>query len=120
MIDPIATVDSLKDFKLEMWHVVLFMITVMIGIFKQEITAFVQSSLLIWRKPFNEGSVVQIITPSGDWGDVTIMEYRLEIPFIRKGGVVVHYVEADGEEHKERISLAHWKDIRVRVRANAA
>ena len=109
--------EELTGAQLELWHLVVFASTVVIGMFKQEISFFFQSFLLLWHKPYTEGTNVQLISPSGEWGDVTIVEYRIEIPFFKKGGVVICHQQEDGVKHLERISLANWKMMRTRVRA---
>lgn len=106
----------MEKFELELWHLMVFLFTIVIGIFKREIALFFQGLLLIWHKPYSEGAEIQMMMSSGDWADITIVEYKAGILFIKKGGVFICHKEKEGVEYLECISLVNWLTTRTRAK----
>jgi hypothetical protein len=104
----------MEDFDIKVWHVVTFFITILLGIFKNEIKNTVLSILQLEEKKFPKGLEIQILNPSGIWINVTIVNYRKEIPFFKRAGVVVIHKDDNGEEYQEFIASDNWKQLRKR------
>lgn len=103
----------MEHFDIKSWHVVTFFITILLGIFKNEIKNTVLSILRLEEKKFPKGLVIQILNPSGIWINVTIVNYRKEIPFFKSAGVVVMHKDDNGE-YQEFIAFDNWKQLRKR------
>jgi hypothetical protein len=104
--------EIMKGFELQFWHVVVFFITIFTGIFKNEITSTIYSCTTIWGTTYFIGQKIQIQSVSGEWKEVTILNYKHEIPFIKTGGVLVRY--DDGNNYEETIHFVNWKTLRIR------
>lgn len=104
----------MHGFEIESWHVIAFFITIILGIFKNEIKNMVWSILQLEEKGFSEGQEIQILSPSGAWDSVTIINYCNEIPFIKSGGVIVMHKDDNEKKYQEKISFNNWKQLRKR------
>ncbi len=104
----------MKGFELQFWHVIVFFITIVTGIFKNEISNTIYSIITIWGRTYFRGQKIQIQSVSGEWKEVEIVDYKHEILFIKTGGVRVRREDDDGEIYEETIHFVNWKTLRIR------
>lgn len=105
----------MNGFEIEFWHVLVFFFTVLLGIFKTDISALAQSLILIWHKAGTEGQKIEIPDPAGVWKEVTIIRFVVANPFRKTGspGVVLEHKEGE-ETYQEVLSFSNWNAIRKR------
>ena len=106
----------MRNFEVQTWHVVTLIVSLLVGIFKNDIVRFYQGILFVWQKPFAVGQTVEVLNPSGTWDAVEIVHYNLAIPFVKNGGIVVKHLDAEGAIHMEELSYANWAAQRIRDR----
>ena len=104
----------MKAFEPQAWHMVMFFITIVIGIFKNEIIAVLNSISNVGAKAYTKGQKIQILSPAGTWEDATVLNYSYMIPFKQGGGVTIRVNDSAGHVYQEKLSFARWRQLRTR------
>ena len=105
----------MDSFDLKEWHVVIMFITILSSIFKSDVKSAINAFITIYEQKHLCGKNIFIASPSGSWDEVTIIEYKHMIPFVRGGGVIVSTKDPEtGEKVKEKFSFSNWKSQRIR------
>ena len=105
----------MTGFELQAWHILVMFFTIVLSIFKTDISNIIKFSVMIHEQKALVGKIVLLLNPSGVWTKATINEYVNEIPFIRAGGVFVTHDDTELGNPQEKISLSNWQTQRIRV-----
>ncbi len=75
----------MKAVQIESWHVLIFFFTLVIGVFKTEITDFLYAILFLRNELDEKGKHIQILSPGGAWEDATVVAIVTPILLLREG-----------------------------------
>ena len=107
------TIDSIE---IQSWHFLAVLLALFLGMLKTDIINMIRSLIIIKEQRALEGRDVLLQSPiTGDWRPVTIVSYRVPIPFVRSGGVIVSHHDENGKSYPEKVSFDNWKIFRIRV-----
>lgn len=95
-------------------HVISFFATILLGLFKGEVTHILASIALFFSRHTRVGDKIQIQGSDGIWNDLEIVGISVYIPIIKTNGGV-HIRQSSGASiYTETLSLDAWKEIRKR------
>ncbi len=60
---------------------IVIFLTILGGIFKNEVISTLDALIIIFEQRKFKGKNVFLLTPSGEWEEITIVNYQAEIPF---------------------------------------
>ena len=103
----------MHNFAVEAWHLMAVFATIVIGIFKQDISLTVTAYMTVSAQKHLLGQTIEIQSPTGDWEQVTLVEFRVPVPFIKRGGVFVEH-QVNGNRLTEKITYDAWHHLRIR------
>jgi len=103
-----------EDFVLKEWHLFVIFLTILGGIFKNEIISTLDALIIIFEQRKLKRKRVFLLTPTGEWEEITIIRYQAEVPFLRSGGVFVLHNHRKNEAAHEKFSFPNWKTQRIR------
>ena len=105
----------MNGFELESWHLMALFGTMVLSIFKDDISSAIKSTIMIHEQKKNVGKKILLLTATGEWTPATIQRYQHEIPFVRGGGVFVKYDEPVDGYDEEKMSFSTWQSQRFLV-----
>ncbi len=113
------TLQDLVSHDIKAWHIATVAISMLLTLFKQEISNTIYAFSLIRSKKFHENQPIQIMSSGGVWEDFTLIKYTYFIPFRRlNGGVTVEGKFSTGKTYSEKLSFQTWKSLRTRTVKN--
>ncbi len=105
----------METFELKEWHVLVVFLGMLANMFKHDVKQAMLSYMTHFEQRAMTGKTVQIQSNSGEWENVTIIQYKPVIPFISRGGVEVEHGAIPGKEAvREKFSYTNWAGQRIR------
>lgn len=104
-----------KTILIELEHVLLFLGTILLGIFKNDISSFITGLTTIKAQKKLIGRRIKIASPSGEWEDATIIEFQAKNPLLKTPCVIIEINDDDSKKHIEKFSIKNWKQQRIRI-----
>jgi len=65
----------MENFVLKEWHLLVIFLTILGGIFKNEIISTLGALIIIFEQRKFKGKNVYLLTPTGEWEEITIVRY---------------------------------------------
>ena len=97
------------------FHFYSVIITIFIGLFKDEVKHTTTSIVHFFTRRFDVGTHLQIEGCDGNWYDVKVLSYTIHIPVIKNnGGVEVYHINAD-QPYAELLPFDAWRALRKRI-----
>lgn len=105
----------MNQLTLEAWHLLAMLLTIIVGIFKNDIAHLFNAYSTVREQSHLKGKDVELLGPDGHWQAIRIVDYQLPIPMIKRGGVfVTHNIKGD-KSIQEKISFSNWRNQRMRM-----